>query len=168
MAATSKLGLFRRHPWVKRALLLGFTFCLFAGLGLAFASWSLVCRGGACPSVEVLEDYRPRQTSKLYAADGRFIAELGLERRTLIALDDIPKQVQAAFVITEDKRFYRHSGIDRGQLAVHLGGIGQTAGRLLDAGRRRQDRQGLRRELQCPLDGRDRLGHLSGRFAITG
>ena len=112
MAATSKLGLFRRHPWVKRALLLGFTFCLFAGLGLAFASWSLVCRGGACPSVEVLEDYRPRQTSKLYAADGRFIAELGLERRTLIALDDIPKQVQAAFVITEDKRFYRHSGID--------------------------------------------------------
>jgi len=102
----------RRHPRLVRSILLVFTFGLAAGAGLAYGSWALVCRGGQCPTIEVLEDYTPRQTSKLYAADGRFITELGLERRTLIRLSEIPKPVQDAFVITEDKRFYDHAGID--------------------------------------------------------
>ena len=72
----------------------------------------MVCRSGRCPSIEVLEQYQPRQTSKLYAADGRFIAELGLERRTIVELKQIPKPVQDAFVVTEDKRFWEHHGID--------------------------------------------------------
>ena len=71
-----------------------------------------MCRAGACPSVDVLDEYQPRQTSKLYAADGRFIAELGLERRTLLKIDQIPPLVRNAFVYTEDKRFYQHRGVD--------------------------------------------------------
>ena len=35
-----------------------------------------------------------------------------MERRTLATLDEIPKVVQDAFVVTEDKRFYSHRGID--------------------------------------------------------
>jgi penicillin-binding protein 1A len=83
-----------------------------AGLLVAAGSWAYVCRGTVCPSLAGLEQYQPRQTSRLYAADGRFIAEIGLERRTLVKLDQIPKQVQQAFIITEDKRFYSHGGID--------------------------------------------------------
>ena len=89
-------------------LVFGFAFVT----GFAYASWSLVCRAGACPSVDVLDEYQPRQTSKLYAADGRFIAELGLERRTLLKIDEIPPLLRNAFVMTEDKRFYKHSGVD--------------------------------------------------------
>ena len=81
-------------------------------LGFGYSSWALVCRAGACPSVDVLDEYQPRQTSKLYAADGRFIAELGLERRTLLKLDQIPPLLRNAFVQTEDKRFYSHKGVD--------------------------------------------------------
>ena len=102
----------RRHPTLVRAVLLLFTFLAASGAGLAYGAWSLVCRGGQCPPVDSLNDYTPRQTSKLYAVDGRFIAELGLERRTLITLDEIPETVRQAFVITEDKRFYGHAGID--------------------------------------------------------
>ncbi len=102
----------RRHPTLVRAVLLFLTFGMALGAGLAFGAWTLVCRGGQCPPVESLNDYTPRQTSKLYAVDGRFIAELGLERRTLITLDEIPETVRQAFIITEDKRFYRHAGID--------------------------------------------------------
>ncbi|HEX5577760.1 MAG TPA: transglycosylase domain-containing protein, partial [Gemmatimonadaceae bacterium] len=102
----------RRHPTLVRALLLLLTFGTAFGAGLAYGAWALVCRGGQCPPVDALNDYTPRQTSKLYAVDGRFIAELGLERRTLIKLDEIPERVKQAFVITEDKRFYSHAGID--------------------------------------------------------
>lgn len=110
--AKTKTSFRKNHPTLIRVLLLILTFCIALGAGLAYGAWALVCRGGQCPPVDALNDYTPRQTSKLYAADGRFIAELGLERRTLIKLDEIPQQVQQAFVITEDKRFYDHSGID--------------------------------------------------------
>jgi penicillin-binding protein 1A len=62
--------------------------------------------------VEELASYTPRQTSKLFAADGRFVAELGLERRTLIRMSDIPPVLRDAFLNIEDKRFYSHGGVD--------------------------------------------------------
>jgi penicillin-binding protein 1A len=34
------------------------------------------------------------------------------ENRTIVTLDQIPKQLQEAFIAIEDKRFYSHSGID--------------------------------------------------------
>ncbi|HSA56836.1 MAG TPA: PBP1A family penicillin-binding protein [Gemmatimonadaceae bacterium] len=106
------LEFFRRRPRLTRRLGHVATFTVAFGLGLGIGGWTLVCQGTRCPSIELLERYQPRQTSRLYAADNRFVAEIGLERRTLITLDQIPQVVQDAFVITEDKRFYRHDGID--------------------------------------------------------
>ncbi len=106
----SATGVFR-HRIVRAGILLG-TLGTSMVLGALTAGWSMVCAGNQCPSVDVLELYQPRQTSKLYAADGRFLAELGLERRTVARLQDIPPLVQNAFVYTEDKRFYSHNGID--------------------------------------------------------
>jgi len=102
----------RSRPRLARATGLSVTFVFAFIAGLAYAAWALICRGGACPSIQVLDEWTPQQTSKLYAADGRFIAEIGLERRTLVKLNEIPKHVRDAFVITEDKRFYDHAGID--------------------------------------------------------
>jgi penicillin-binding protein 1A len=102
----------RRYPGASRGLGVGLAFLIAFGAGFLYASWALVCRAGACPSVDILDEYQPRQTSKLFAADGRFIAELGLERRTLLKLEEIPPLVRNAFVLTEDKRFYQHKGVD--------------------------------------------------------
>src|SRR5215471_11689066 len=102
----------QRHPRFIRGLLLLFCFGVAFVVGLAFAAWAMVCRAGRCPSAQALDGYEPRQTSKLYATDGRFVAELGLERRTLVKFADIPPLVRQAFVVTEDRRFYQHSGID--------------------------------------------------------
>ena len=101
-----------RHPRLMRWTLLAGTFLVSFTAGFAYAGWALVCRAGQCPAVEELDAYTPRQTSKLYAADGRFIAELGLERRTLVRLSDIPPVLRDAFLVIEDKRFYDHKGID--------------------------------------------------------
>lgn len=101
-----------KHPRFTRSLLLVVCFFASFGAGFAYASWAMVCRAGRCPPADALSAYEPRQTSKLYAADGRFIAELGIERRTIVQLKDIPPLVRNAFVVTEDKRFYRHAGVD--------------------------------------------------------
>jgi penicillin-binding protein 1A len=113
MAAFSFVTRFAaRHPRLTRSVLLASSFLAAFGAGFAYASWAMVCRAGRCPPAAALAAYEPRQTSKLYAADGRFIAELGLERRTLMQIKDIPPLVRKAFVVTEDKRFYQHAGVD--------------------------------------------------------
>src|SRR2546423_9776663 len=109
---TNKIPFHKRHPTLVRVVLLSLTFLVALAVGGLYATWALICRGNQCPSIEILGEYTPHQTSKLYAVDGRFIAELGLERRTLVKIDEIPKIVQDAFVSTEDKRFYSHAGID--------------------------------------------------------
>jgi len=110
--ANNKIPFYKRHPTFVRVVLLTLTTLVAVGIGTLYGTWSLICRGNQCPSIEVLAEYTPHQTSKLYAIDGRFIAELGLERRTLVKIDEIPKIVQDAFIATEDKRFYSHAGID--------------------------------------------------------
>jgi penicillin-binding protein 1A len=113
MKKPSRLRRFtQEHPKLVRSVLFATTFFAAFGLGGAYGSWALVCRDGRCPPIQILDTYTPRQTSKVYAADGRFIAEIGLERRTLVKISEIPKVVKDAFVLTEDKRFYQHSGID--------------------------------------------------------
>ena len=101
-----------RHPRFTRIFALTFCFLFAFGTGFAYAAWAMVCRAGRCPAESALDDYEPHQTSKIYAADGRYITELGLERRTLIKIADIPPMVRQAFIVTEDKRFYQHHGID--------------------------------------------------------
>ncbi|HJU72670.1 MAG TPA: PBP1A family penicillin-binding protein [Gemmatimonadaceae bacterium] len=93
-------------------LAIGGTFALAFGTGLFAATWSRICAADQCPDLATLEAFKPMQTSTLFAIDGRFIAEVGLERRTLVPLKEIPRAVREAFIITEDKRFYSHSGID--------------------------------------------------------
>src|SRR6266516_5151770 len=111
-ATNNKIPFHKRHPTFVRVVLLSLTFLIALGAGALYGTWALICRGSQCPSIEILSEYTPHQTSKLYAVDGRFIAELGLERRTLVKIDEIPKIVQDAFIATEDKRFYQHAGID--------------------------------------------------------
>ena len=81
--------------------------------GVSYGSWTRVCAAERCPSISrLVSGPGPQQTSKVYAADGRLITELGLERRTVMPLSEIPPSVREAFIATEDKRFYSHHGID--------------------------------------------------------
>ncbi len=105
-----------KHPRLKkfllRATLVGAGLSL-VGL-LVFSVWWtwFLCSDETCPSIEQFAEYKPAQPARLYAADGRFVGEIGLERRSVVTLDQIPRHVIDAFVITEDKRYYRHAGVD--------------------------------------------------------
>src|SRR5712671_5917661 len=107
---------------------------VMVGVGFTWGSWSRVCAAERCPSIARLigTGSIPQQTSKIYAADGRLITELGLERRTVLPLREIPPWVRAAFVATEDKRFYQHHGIDywriMGSLKANLTSLSYAQG----------------------------------------
>jgi penicillin-binding protein 1A len=65
-----------------------------------------------CPSVESLRSYRPPEATRLYARDGSLLADLSVERRTVVDLDEIPPVVSNGIVAVEDRRFWTHGGID--------------------------------------------------------
>ena len=67
---------------------------------------------GALPKVDRLADYRPPILSQVYGEDGNLVGEFYLERRTVVAVDKIPRRLIQAFVSAEDSNFYQHKGID--------------------------------------------------------
>jgi penicillin-binding protein 1A len=102
----------RLSPRVRRNILVGVLAVFAFVLAVAVAAWTRACAGNSCPSIGELGGYDPNQASKMYAADGRLITDLGLERRTVVPLGEMSPYVKAAFITTEDKRFYEHHGID--------------------------------------------------------
>jgi len=64
------------------------------------------------PSLTQLEHYEPELTTKIYSADGKVIKELYIQRRVLVPLDKIPPEMKHAVIDTEDRRFWRHWGLD--------------------------------------------------------
>lgn len=108
----SSLVRFWRTAGLRRNLLVVVLALVTFGFGVVLAAWTMACAGNTCPSIEGLDQYDPNQASKVYAADGRLITDLGLERRTVVPLNEMSPYVKAAFIATEDKRFYSHHGID--------------------------------------------------------
>lgn len=116
----SRLGALLPWRWSRRTWQLAGLLTLAEaglGLGLAYGGWTRACAGNACPSIGVLESYRPTQALKVYAADGRLIQEVGAQHRTVLRFDEIDPALRAAFVAVEDKRFYEHGGIDFRRIA---------------------------------------------------
>jgi len=64
------------------------------------------------PQIRSLEDFSPSATTRVYSSDNAVIAELFVEKRDPVRIDDIPAYLVDALVSTEDRNFYRHSGID--------------------------------------------------------
>jgi len=64
------------------------------------------------PSLTQLEHYEPTLVTKIYSADGVLLRELFIERRDLVPLEQIPDYLKYAIIDIEDKRFWKHWGLD--------------------------------------------------------
>lgn len=64
------------------------------------------------PKLDKLQDYKPNLASQIYSKDGYLLAELGLEKREIVEMKDVPGRVVDAFLSAEDDKFFEHSGVD--------------------------------------------------------
>ena len=64
------------------------------------------------PDVESLRDVRLQVPMRVYTRDGLLMAEFGEQRRIPLRLEEVPEQMQRAFLAAEDDRFFEHPGVD--------------------------------------------------------
>jgi penicillin-binding protein 1A len=90
---------------------------------LAFATAALIVGTGTVaglfwhfshglPDHKQLADYQPATVSRLYASDGRLLAEYAREKRVFVPVAAMPRRLLEAFVAAEDQRFFYHPGVD--------------------------------------------------------
>lgn len=59
-----------------------------------------------------LLDYQPNRKSIVLSSDGEEVGTFSVENRRIVPLERMPSHVPAAFIATEDHRFFEHHGFD--------------------------------------------------------
>ena len=95
--------------FVLKILSIGFIFAVTMGIGLALYSATLLPN---LPTVEEIRQIPLNIPLRIYSTDQKLIAEYGNERRIPVSLDDAPPLLIDAILVTEDDRFYHHTGVD--------------------------------------------------------
>lgn len=67
---------------------------------------------GDLPSLDELKEYEPRLATRILDRNGETLTELYTQRRLMTPLDQLPKHMIDAVLITEDSRFWDHWGVD--------------------------------------------------------
>jgi len=72
---------------------------------IIFSLWDL-------PEVNILEQFKPSITSRVYSDNNKLLAEFFLQNRTPVVFAEVPDMLIKALIATEDTRFYNHLGLD--------------------------------------------------------
>ena len=104
------LAFLRGHPRLTATVVIVLLSLGAMAGGLALGTWRYICHN--CPSIAQIHVWEPTQSTKIFSHDGILIQELGIERRTQVALEHLPPYVPQAFIAIEDRRFYEHGGFD--------------------------------------------------------
>ncbi|MDP2299649.1 MAG: PBP1A family penicillin-binding protein [Actinomycetota bacterium] len=85
---------------------------LASGTGVAVAVGIASSWLEGLPDINDPDAFNVAQTTKIYSADGVLLANLYLENRQVVPLEDISPHLLHAVVAVEDERFYQHNGVD--------------------------------------------------------
>lgn len=125
----------RRVRWLRLVVLSALAVLVLFTLTGAVFVWNSY---RTMPTADV-NQINPAQTSVVLDIKGREISKLhGIEDRTIVPFDRIPKHVQDAFVAVEDAQFWTHRGIN---VRRTVGAVWNNVLRMLRIGGRR-DLQG--------------------------
>ncbi|MFP3999367.1 MAG: penicillin-binding protein 1A [Desulfobacterales bacterium] len=96
----------KKSLWIKLSLLAIAAIACGAAAAVGFVATRDL------PEIQALEQYEPSSVSRIYSADRILLAELYVEKRDPVNLEQIPDRLIDALLTTEDRQFYKHSGLD--------------------------------------------------------
>jgi len=101
---TEDVKRYTRNFWkvLIGVILLGFLFIFSVGIGLF----------GKLPTFRDLENPKSNLASEVISADNVVLGTYFVQNRSNVRYDELSPNLVQALIATEDKRFYRHSGID--------------------------------------------------------
>lgn len=104
---------YHHHSFKLLKKLFGIIF-IIAAAGFLFLAVAFVFFSRDLPNPSNLEDRTITESTKIYDRTGKVILYdiHGEERRTVIPFAEIPQTVKDATIVSEDRDFYKHSGID--------------------------------------------------------
>jgi penicillin-binding protein 1A len=97
------------NPWVRRLGLLA-----LAGMAgtIMVLTAAYLYLAPQLPPTAALKQVEYQIPLRVYARDGKLLAEFGEKRRTPVTYEQLPKRFVRAVLAAEDKRFFRHGGVD--------------------------------------------------------
>ncbi|MBD7920038.1 transglycosylase domain-containing protein [Cellulomonas sp. Sa3CUA2] len=131
-----------RRVSAAQALALLLSFCLVAGIGGVLAAGLVlpgvaVANGLTGMTVTAFDDLPSEleqkplpEKSEILAADGTLLATFYAQNRVVVPLSEIAPIMQQAVIAVEDRRFYKHSGVDPASMlrAAVSSGLGDKQG----------------------------------------
>lgn len=111
----------KRHPKLRLAMkimLLCFLLLVLAGLGIFYVKFGddlIKWKAEAKEAVKesTTDTFRSSETSFIYASNKTPIAKLVQERDSYyLTFEEIPQYVKDCFIVTEDRDFYEHDGVN--------------------------------------------------------
>ncbi len=95
--------------FIKISLFLISIFISISIIGSVYLLWKI---SPELPSYDNIINYKPNLSSRIYSSDGMLLKSYYIQERIFIPINRIPKQIKDAFISAEDKKFYKHFGID--------------------------------------------------------
>jgi penicillin-binding protein 1A len=103
----------RGHPLRRVFVLTAVLSLVAAGLGVAGVAGWVVNVAESAPDINQLKPRDPGQLSEVYASDGSLLGYISSDTlRTYASARRIPALLKDATIAIEDRRFYKHGGID--------------------------------------------------------
>lgn len=121
--------------WLGKIFIALFYMGLLGGIiaaGAAYFTYSYYSRD--LPDYSQLKTYEPPIVTRIYAGDGRLLAEYAQEKRVFVPVEVMPDLVKNAFIAAEDQNFYTHPGVDIVAIArAAVSNVVNKGGRLVGA-----------------------------------
>lgn len=79
---------------------------------IALDAWLATCGFDGCPTPGQIQAYQPDEGGRIFDRNGALMGRLAIVRRLNVPISQVPVFVRQAFIATEDRRFYKHEGVD--------------------------------------------------------
>jgi 1A family penicillin-binding protein len=91
---------------------------IYTALGISIVlvytlnAWLVTCGFAGCPTTAEIKSFKPDEGGRIFDRKGKLMGRLASVRRLNVSIARVPLHVQQAFIATEDRRFYKHNGLD--------------------------------------------------------